>query len=194
MELLENIIPSIRIDSMNRYSIKILGKELTGFIYSCRLEQDIEYLLDLLSKAMDKYRDSIIAIVPRSIVPSIKVLALSTLYTYMLYYRRRHRIRNRALLLLSIAFTRRQLDETIDIINKYLRDNFNLLIICYREHVEALTNELGDLLRHCRECSASDWRIGTPFINVYGIEPPADMDTMEKTVITMITRHYLSLL
>ncbi len=195
MKNLHNIIPEILILKPYSYKFRLHKNEVYGYVFICNFRNEpTTSILERLSKIMDRYEDSIIALAPMHIIPSIRVLALATLYTYNVYLKQKRKIRNRALLLLSIIFAKRQLFDTINIINKYISKKSELIIIGYKKYMENLLNDLKDILVYCRNCQDNDWELSTRFKEVYGIEPFTNHEVNEKIVITKITRHYLSLL
>jgi len=195
MKNLHNIIPEILILKPYSYKFRLHKNEVYGYVFICNFRSEpATSILERLSKIMDRYEDSIIALAPMHIIPSIRVLALATLYTYNVYLKQKRKIRNRALLLLSIIFAKRQLFDTINIINKYISKKSKLIIIGYKKYIENLLNDLKDILVYCRNCQDNDWELSTRFKEVYGIEPFTNKEVNEKIVITKITRHYLSLL
>ncbi len=195
MKNLHDIIPEISIPKPYSYKFRLHKNEVYGYVFICNFRNEpTTSILERLSKIMDRYEDSIIALAPMHIIPSIRVLALATLYTYNVYLKQKRKIRNRALLLLSIIFAKRQLFDTINIINKYISKKSELIIIGYKKYMENLLNDLKDILVYCRNCQDNDWELSTRFKEVYGIEPFTNHEVNEKIVITKITRHYLSLL
>ena len=195
MKNLHDIIPEILILKPYSYKFRLHKNEVYGYVFICNFRSEpTTSILERLSKIMDRYEDSIIALAPMHIIPSIRVLALATLYTYNVYLKQKRKIRNRALLLLSIIFAKRQLFDTINIINKYISKKSELIIIGYKKYMENLLNDLKDILVYCRNCQDNDWELSTRFKEVYGIEPFTNKEVNEKIVITKITRHYLSLL
>jgi len=195
MKNLHDIIPEILILKPYSYKFRLHKNEVYGYVFICNFRSEpATSILERLSKIMDRYEDSIIALAPMRIIPSIRVLALATLYTYNVYLKQKRKIRNRALLLLSIIFAKRQLIDTINIINKYISKKSKLIIVGYREYMEDLLNNLKDILVRCRNCQDKDWESSTRFKEVYGIEPSTNQEINEKIIITKITRHYLSLL
>lgn len=195
MKNLHDIIPEILIPKPYSYKFRLHKNEVYGYVFICNFRNEpTTSILERLSKIMDRYEDSIIALAPMHIIPSIRVLALATLYTYNVYLKQKRKIRNRALLLLSIIFAKRQLFDTINIINKYISKKSELIIIGYKKYMENLLNDLKDILVYCRNCQDNDWELSTRFKEVYGIEPFTNHEVNEKIVITKITRHYLSLL
>ncbi|RLG82372.1 MAG: hypothetical protein DRO40_07775 [Thermoprotei archaeon] len=194
MENLHDIIPEILIFKPYSYRLKFHKNEVHGYIYVCNFSDEITSILEGLSEIMSRYEGSIIALAPMYTIPSIRVLALATLYTYNVLHKRKKKIHNRALLLLSIIFAKRQLIDTINIINKYINKKSKLIITCHRECIEDLLNDLKDILVYCRKCQEKDWRLSARFKEVYDIEPSIDLEVNEKIIITKITRHYLSIL
>ncbi len=194
MNNLHDVVPEILILKPYSYKFRFHENEVYGYVFICDFSSEIASILEKLSKVMNRYNDSIIALSPMHIVPSIRVLALATLYTYDIYIKQKRKIRNRALLLLSIIFAKRQLIDTISIINKYIDKKSKLIIIGYREYIKDLLNDLRDILIYCRNCQDNDWELSIRFREVYGLEPFTNQEVNEKIVITKITRHYLSLL
>ena len=195
MKNLHDIIPEILILKPYSYKFRLHKNEVYGYVFICNFRSEpTTSILERLSKIMDRYEDSIIALAPMHIIPSIRVLALATLYTYNIYLKQKRKVRNRALLLLSIIFAKRQLFDTINIINKYISKKSKLIIIGYKKYMENLLNDLKDILVYCRNCQDNDWELSARFKEVYGIEPFTNQEVNEKIVITKITRHYLSLL
>ena len=195
MKNLHDIIPEILILKPYSYKFRLHKNEVYGYVFICNFRSEpTTSILERLSKIMDRYEDSIIALAPMHIIPSIRVLALATLYTYNVYLKQKRKIRNRALLLLSIIFAKRQLFDTINIINKYISKKSKLIIIGYKKYIENLLNDLKNILVYCRNCQDNDWELSARFKEVYGIEPFTNQEVNEKIVITKITRHYLSLL
>jgi|GEM_PF-2733702 len=195
MKNLHDIIPEILILKPYSYKFRLHKNEVYGYVFICNFRSEpTTSILERLSKIMDRYEDSIIALAPMHIIPSIRVLALATLYTYNIYLKQKRKVRNRALLLLSIIFAKRQLFDTINIINKYISKKSKLIIIGYKKYIENLLNDLKNILVYCRNCQDNDWELSARFKEVYGIEPFTNQEVNEKIVITKITRHYLSLL
>ena len=194
MKNLHDIIPEILILKPYSYKFRLHKNEVYGYVFICNFRSKPASILERLSEIMNRYEDSIIALAPMHIIPSIRVLALATLYTYNIYLKQKRKVRNRALLLLSIIFAKRQLFDTINIINKYISKKSKLIIVGYREYMEDLLNNLEDILVCCRNCQDKDWESSTRFKEVYGIEPSTNQEINEKIIITKITRHYLSLL
>lgn len=194
MKDLHDIIPEILIINHCSYKFKFLKNEVYGYVFICKFKEKFPSILERISEFMDKYKDSIIALAPISTIPSIKALALATFYTYIVYFKQKRKIRNRALLLLSVTFAKKQLVDVINIINKYIDEVSKLIVVGYSNYIEDLLNNLKNVLAYCRTCQYSDWKVNTRFKEVYGIEPSSKREINEKIVITKINRHYLSIL
>lgn len=172
-------LPSIEIDRIHGI-IKVYDNDI-GTLYisvlECPLSKSIDETIDYYQRFIPK--DCFMAVAPYGSIVSQHVLGLATIYAHKLMKRGRSKIRRLPLLLLSILYCKRQINEIIELLETYAAYSTKLyLIIICRTPQECL-------IENCNP--VSDIKpLHELLARIYGIEdiPP---DHIEDYVISKIS-------
>ncbi len=182
--------PLITINDSN-VKLDVYGAQYISIILECNIENKVldEFIKDVLDRLYHHLpKDGFISAIPKDTIVSVRAIAQSILYT-LKYMKYREKIRNPGLLLLSILYCRKQLKEVIDLVNRFI-ENTLLLVIVASQNLD-LTSVLSRL-PYCRRFSGELDINHSALKYIYNIDPSSmDYSTLEKTLLTMITRGYL---